>query len=62
MRSSASDEDGSEHSFAGQLDSHLKVPPAEVPARVADVWRSGFSERVLAYHLSSYSPYIALPA
>lgn len=49
VRSSASDEDGCEHSFAGQLESHLDVAPADVPARVADVWRSGFSERVRAY-------------
>src|SRR5262249_48881283 len=49
VRSSASDEDGAQHSFAGQLDSFLFVPPDEVPARVADVWRSGFSDRVRAY-------------
>ncbi len=49
VRSSAGDEDGAEHSFAGQLESHLDVAPADVPARIADVWRSGFSERVLAY-------------
>src|SRR5262249_27419683 len=49
VRSSASDEDGAQHSFAGQLDSFLFVPPAEVAGRVADVWRSGFGERVVAY-------------
>ena len=49
VRSSAIDEDGKGHSFAGQLESHLFVPAAEVAARVADVWKSGFSERVLAY-------------
>jgi pyruvate,water dikinase len=49
VRSSALDEDGREHSFAGQLDSFLFVPPGDVPEKVADVWRSGFSERVLAY-------------
>lgn len=49
VRSSAMDEDGSEHSFAGQLDSFLFVPPAEVPDKVAAVWRSGFNERVLSY-------------
>ncbi|HCE67991.1 MAG: phosphoenolpyruvate synthase [Geobacteraceae bacterium GWC2_55_20] len=49
VRSSALDEDGSEHSFAGQLDSFLFVPPAEVPDKVAAVWRSGFNERVLSY-------------
>ncbi len=49
VRSSASDEDGPEHSFAGQLDSFLTVPPEAVAGRVAAVWRSGFSERILAY-------------
>lgn len=49
VRSSAVDEDGAEHSFAGQLESFLNVSAAELPQRVADVWRSGFSERVLAY-------------
>ena len=49
VRSSASDEDGAQHSFAGQLDSFLFVRPEEVAARVAAVWRSGFSERIVAY-------------
>jgi phosphohistidine swiveling domain-containing protein len=49
VRSSAIDEDGLEHSFAGQLDSFLFVPLAEVMDRVASVWRSGFSERITRY-------------
>ncbi|RIK40836.1 MAG: phosphoenolpyruvate synthase [Chloroflexi bacterium] len=49
VRSSAGDEDGAQHSFAGQLESFLNVPPADVAARIVDVWRSGFSERVYAY-------------
>jgi len=49
VRSSASDEDGAQHSFAGQLESFLHVGAADVPRRVADVWRSGFSQRILAY-------------
>ncbi|HEX5439265.1 MAG TPA: PEP/pyruvate-binding domain-containing protein, partial [Ktedonobacterales bacterium] len=49
VRSSASDEDGGAHSFAGQLASYLNVAPADVAARVADVWCSGFSARILAY-------------
>jgi phosphohistidine swiveling domain-containing protein len=49
VRSSASDEDGGAQSFAGQLASYLNVAPADVAARVADVWRSGFSARILAY-------------
>ncbi|TVR45185.1 MAG: phosphoenolpyruvate synthase [Planctomycetota bacterium] len=49
VRSSAIDEDGSGHSFAGQLDSFLRVSPEDVPDQVAAVWASGFSERALAY-------------
>ena len=49
VRSSALDEDGSEHSFAGQLDSFLFVSPADVPDKIAAVWRSGFNDRVTAY-------------
>ena len=49
VRSSAADEDGTSHSFAGQLESYLGVRPEEVPARVLDVWRSAFTERMLAY-------------
>ena len=49
VRSSALDEDGAEHSFAGQLDSFLFVPPERISEKVAAVWRSGFSERILAY-------------
>ena len=49
VRSSASDEDGVDHSFAGQLESYLFVQPEDVAERVAAVWRSGFSTRLLAY-------------
>ena len=49
VRSSAGDEDNPEHSFAGQLDSYLFVAPDEIPEKIAGVWRSAFSDRVLAY-------------
>lgn len=49
VRSSALEEDGAEHSFAGQLDSFLFVPIDRIPEKVEAVWRSGFSERMLAY-------------
>ncbi|MBI1880257.1 MAG: phosphoenolpyruvate synthase [Chloroflexi bacterium] len=49
VRSSALDEDGTQHSFAGQLDSFLCVLPSEAAEKVVAVWRSGFSERILAY-------------
>lgn len=52
VRSSAMDEDGGSSSFAGQLDSVLAVAPADVPAAVARVWRSAWSERGIAYRRS----------
>ncbi len=48
VRSSAVDEDGVGHSFAGQLESYLFVPADRFPERVAEVWRSGFTDRVVA--------------
>src|SRR4051812_31433992 len=49
VRSSALDEDGAEHSFAGQLDSFLAVPPEGIAEKVEAVRQSGRSERLLAY-------------
>ena len=49
VRSSALDEDGEQHSFAGQLDSFLLVAPQEVAGKVVAVWRSAFNERGLVY-------------
>jgi pyruvate,water dikinase len=53
VRSSALEEDGARLSFAGQLESLLFVEPAEAVTAVAQVWRSGFSARVLAYRRES---------
>lgn len=61
VRSSASDEDGAQHSFAGQLDSFLFVPPEQVAARVVDVWRSGFSDRIVAYRREHRLPLTPRP-
>ncbi|HLZ61073.1 MAG TPA: PEP/pyruvate-binding domain-containing protein [Ktedonosporobacter sp.] len=49
VRSSALDEDGALHSFAGQFDTFLFVPAEQVVEKVLAVWRSGFSERSLSY-------------
>ena len=49
VRSSASDEDGSQHSFAGQLETFLFVERDRLAARVAAVWKSAFTPRILAY-------------
>lgn len=49
VRSSASDEDSAAHSFAGQLETFLFVNRDDLADRVAAVWRSGFSSRILSY-------------
>lgn len=49
VRSSATYEDAAQHSFAGQLESYLDVTEDSLAGRILDVWRSGFSERILAY-------------
>jgi rifampicin phosphotransferase len=61
VRSSASDEDGPEHSFAGQLESFLAVPAVDVPARVRDVWQSGFTARIVAYRREHGLPLMPRP-
>jgi len=58
VRSSALDEDSLDCSFAGQLESYLEVPASEVAEKVAAVWRSGFSERVLAYRSKNGLPLV----
>ncbi|MBL9039234.1 MAG: hypothetical protein JNG84_12010 [Archangium sp.] len=49
VRSSAVDEDGQRHSFAGQHDSLLQVDGAALAAAVRTCWASAFSERAMAY-------------
>ena len=50
VRSSAADEDGQTHSFAGQLSSYLYVDGIEDVERYVKLcWASGFAERGLAY-------------
>jgi pyruvate,water dikinase len=49
VRSSARDEDGVAHSFAGQLDSFLSVPLGAVSGAVERVRASAQSERIRAY-------------
>ncbi|MGE0128398.1 MAG: PEP/pyruvate-binding domain-containing protein [Blastocatellales bacterium] len=49
VRSSAIDEDGRGHSFAGQFDSFLFVSPEDVADMVTAVWQSASSERVFGY-------------
>ena len=49
VRSSAAEEDGHQHSFAGQLESFLSVPPEEVADRVQQVRTSVHSDRIQSY-------------
>lgn len=49
VRSSAAEEDGTGHSFAGQFETYLDVDHADVGARIAAVWRSASAPRVEAY-------------
>lgn len=62
VRSSAVDEDGSQHSFAGQFDTFLFVSADGIGSKVADVWRSGFSERILEYRRQHGLPSALLTA
>ena len=49
VRSSALDEDGQSHSFAGQLESFLNVRREALMGKIRAVWQSGFSERIVLY-------------
>ena len=49
VRSSATAEDGSENSFAGQLDTFLNITPDNIPDMVKQCWGSLFSPRALFY-------------
>ena len=61
VRSSAGDEDGAEHSFAGQLESYLFVPRANLIEKIRQVWASGFSARIAAYRKERGLPPATLP-
>ncbi|MFM9986021.1 MAG: PEP/pyruvate-binding domain-containing protein, partial [Flavobacteriales bacterium] len=58
VRSSAVDEDGGQFSFAGQFESYLFVAESEIAERIKDVWKSAFSERVIAYRKQNGIPII----
>lgn len=61
VRSSAFDEDDPQHSFAGQYATFLSLRPDNVPELVAAVWRSGFSEQVIAYRRARDLPFPSRP-
>ena len=62
VRSSAIEEDGKGYSFAGQLESFLFVPLDRVANRVVEVWRSAFSDRMVAYRQEHHLPSPLPPA
>lgn len=49
VRSSATDEDGAKHSFAGQYESFLFVKPQNLAEKIKAVWQSAHSPRVIEY-------------
>ncbi len=54
VRSSAADEDGASHSFAGQLSSYLYVSGKDdIIQFIKLCWTSGFSERALVYRVEN---------
>ena len=49
VRSSASAEDGEQHSFAGQYKSFLFVAPENLEEKIKEVWLSAFSKHLQTY-------------
>ncbi|MBD3896533.1 phosphoenolpyruvate synthase [Halomonas sp. ML-15] len=52
VRSSGREEDGADHSHAGQFLSLLEVEAAEIPTAAFQVWQSGAAETLQAYRAS----------
>ncbi|MCW6037034.1 phosphoenolpyruvate synthase [Spirulina subsalsa FACHB-351] len=61
VRSSAVEEDGEQQSFAGQLDSFLGVAPEDLYDKIAQVWQSAFSDRLLSYRQQQGLPHFPAP-
>jgi len=49
VRSSATDEDGAQFSFAGQFETFLHVPFNEIEEKILNIWQSVISDRVIKY-------------
>ena len=56
VRSSSTDEDGAEFSFAGQFESYLYVTKNLLEEKIKQVWISSFSERVFQYRQNNGLP------
>jgi phosphohistidine swiveling domain-containing protein len=62
VRSSAADEDGSQHSFAGIHESFLYVKgAASIADHIRNVWASGYQERALLYRKENGLPLHPVP-
>lgn len=62
VRSSAIDEDGSVHSFAGQFETYLNIPKALVVENIRKVQQSVDRERVVAYMRERGVEHVSAPA
>ena len=49
VRSSATAEDGTDHAWAGQLDTYLNISPDDVLSKIQSCWASLFTPRALFY-------------
>lgn len=56
IRSSATDEDGMKHSFAGQFETYLNVEADRINESIIKIWKSVASERVVKYRLEHGLP------
>jgi pyruvate,water dikinase len=60
VRSSALGEDGSNHSYAGQLSSFLYIKKGLILERIIDCWASAYTDRILQYNSINNIPNDAL--
>lgn len=49
VRSSCMDEDGIEHSYAGQFETHLYISPSVILDSIKEIWISVYADRVNTY-------------
>lgn len=62
VRSSAANEDSSDKSFAGQLETYLYISKTEVVEKVLEVYKSAFSERMQVYKKENNINEICIPS
>ena len=62
VRSSASNEDSTDNSFAGQFETFLYVPKDEIIKKVKEVYLSAYSSRVEQYRKENNIDEISIPS